>query len=69
MSTLRNLAIPGKITPVFILVVIIDCSKDTFFQKEILDKIVAVLNTASDPNVLMKAVGCMRLLSKHNSMF
>ncbi|XP_019854724.1 PREDICTED: uncharacterized protein LOC105313532 [Amphimedon queenslandica] len=51
MSALRNLSLPAS-------------SKDAFLKEGVLDTVVNVLNASSDANVLIKAIGCLRLLSK-----
>lgn len=39
-------------------------SKDAFLKEGVLDTVVNVLNVSSDANVVMKAIGCLRLLCK-----
>ena len=34
-----------------------------FLQENIIDKVIALLNQASDPNIIIKAIGCLRLLA------
>ena len=35
-----------------------------FLQENIIDKVIALLNQASDPNIIIKAIGCLRLLQQ-----
>ena len=34
-----------------------------FLQESIIDKVITLLSQASDPNVIIKAIGCLRLLA------
>ena len=34
-----------------------------FLQESIIDKVITLLNQASDPNIIIKAIGCLRLLA------
>ena len=43
-------------------------SKDAFLKEGVLDTVVNALNVSSDANVLMKAIGCLRLLCKTEGM-
>lgn len=47
----------------------IGSSKGVFLQTGVIDNVVNVLNISSDANVLMKTIGCLRLLSKTDGMF
>lgn len=71
LSTIRNLSLPGACkTPIImspythhIFYINIAAHKSIFFKEGVVEKVSNTLLEAADPSVVMKAVGCLRLLS------
>ena len=43
-------------------------NKLLFLQKGIIDDVITVLNESDEPNVVIKAIGCLRILSSETGM-